>query len=109
MVPSARSESRSASFAAVSPSTPGNALKMPPGDLPVTIAQVANVTRSAASRGGTSEPSASATACWLSTCAAAAAADNRPPFLSGPPGFVGGGGMLGPAGLLGAGGTGTSA
>ena len=44
---------------------------MPPGDLPVTIAHVANVTRSAASRGGTSAPSASVTASWVSTpCAA---------------------------------------
>ena len=34
---------------------------MPPGDLPVTMAHVANVTRSAASRGGTSAPSASVT------------------------------------------------
>jgi hypothetical protein len=63
MVPSARSDSRSAILAAVSSSSVGSSLKMPPGDLPVTIAQVANVSRSAASRGGTSEPSASATAC----------------------------------------------
>jgi len=39
-VPSARSESRSAILAAVSSSTAGSSLKMPPGLLPVTIAQV---------------------------------------------------------------------
>ena len=48
---------------------------MPPGDLPVTIAHVANVTRSAASRGGTSAPSASVTASWVSTFDAAATVD----------------------------------
>ena len=55
----------------------GSGLKMPPGDLPVTIAHVANVTRSAASRGGTSAPSASVTASWVSTCAAAGPAARR--------------------------------
>ena len=35
---------------AVASSTFGSSLKMPPGDLPVTMAHVANVTRSAASR-----------------------------------------------------------
>ena len=75
MVPSARSESRCAIFSAVSSSSAGSALKMPPGDLPVTIAHVANVTRSAASRGGTSAPSASVTASCVSTWAAIAAAD----------------------------------
>ena len=75
MVPSARSVSRAAIFSAVSSSSVGSALKMPPGDLPVTMAHVANVTRSAASRGGTSEPSASATASCVSTWAAIAAAE----------------------------------
>ncbi|CKR05584.1 Uncharacterised protein [Mycobacterium tuberculosis] len=56
--PSARSESRCAILAAASSSSLGSSLKMPPGDLPVTIAQVAKVTRSAASRGGTSTLSA---------------------------------------------------
>ena len=67
IVPSARSVSRAANFSAVSSSSSGSALKMPPGDLPVTIAHVANVTRSAASRGGTSAPSASVTASCVST------------------------------------------
>ena len=44
--PSARSESRCAIFAAVASSSSGSGLKMPPADLPVTIAHVANVTRS---------------------------------------------------------------
>ena len=73
--PSARSESRCAIFAALSSSSLGSVLKMPPGDLPVTIAQVAKVTRSAASRGGMSALSALATASWLSASAA--------PFRSG--------------------------
>ncbi len=55
-VPSARSDSRSDSLVAVSTSTKGSSLKMPPGDLPVTIAQVAKVTRSAASRGARRHP-----------------------------------------------------
>ena len=67
IVPSARSESRCAIFSAVSSSSAGSGLKMPPGDLPVTMAHVANVTRSAASRGGTSAPSASVTASCVST------------------------------------------
>jgi hypothetical protein len=93
--PSARSESRCAIFAAVSLSSFGNVLKMPPGDFPVTIAQVANVTRSAASRGGMSELRALATASWLSA-SAAAARFGWPPLADGPDGpegFVGGGGM----------------
>ena len=73
IVPSQRSVSRAAILVAVSPSILGSSLKMPPGDLPVTMAQVAKVTRSAASRGGTSAPSASTTACWVRTLAAAAA------------------------------------
>ncbi len=74
-VPSTRSERRCAIFSAVASSSAGSALKMPPGDVPVTMAHVANVTRSAASRGGTSVPSASVTACWVSTFAASDAAD----------------------------------
>ena len=70
--PSARSESRCAILAAASSSSLGSGLKMPPADLPVTIAQVAKATRSAASRGGMSELSALATASWLSASAAAA-------------------------------------
>ena len=66
-LPSARSDRRGAIFSAVASFSAGNALKMPPGDLPVTIAHVANVTRSAASRGGTSAPSASVTASCVST------------------------------------------
>ena len=90
--PSARSESRCAILAAASSSSFGNALKMPPGDFPVTIAHVANVTRSAASRGGMSELSASATACWLSACAAAARLGCAA-GAAGPDGLVGGGGI----------------
>src|ERR1700761_2424935 len=90
--PSARSDRRCAILAAVSPSSLGSGLKMPPGDLPVTIAQVAKVTRSAASRGGTSELSALATASWLS----APARLGLVPFVvwpDGPDGLVGGGGI----------------
>src|ERR1700677_2681107 len=64
---------------------------MPPGDLPVTIAQVAKVTRSAASRGGMSELSALATVSWLS--AAAAPVRLGAPLPVGPAGLVGGGGI----------------
>ncbi len=100
--PSARSESRCAILAAASASSLGNVLKMPPGDLPVTTAQVANVTRSAASRGGMSEFSALATVSWLS--ASAAAAKFGLPLAEGPDGSVGGGGI----GASEAGGAGTS-
>ena len=102
MVPSARSDSRSASFSATSAETEGSSLKMPPGDFPVTIAQVANVTRSAASRGGTSAPSASVTASWVSTFAARPAAEGF--SEAGPAGLVGGAGRPGPVGLVGGGG-----
>ena len=51
IVPSARSDSRSAILAAVASSTFGSSLKIPPGDLPVTMAHVAKVTRSAAFAG----------------------------------------------------------
>src|SRR4051812_7606572 len=113
--PSARSESRCATFAAASASSLGSSLKMPPGDLPVTIAHVANVNLSAASRGGTSEFSASEMACWFSAAAAAArfgsaGLDSATAF--GPAGFEGGGGggtAPGPAGLEGGGGAGTVA
>ena len=93
--PSARSESRWAIFSAVSSSSSGSAVKMPPGDLPVTIAHVANVTRSDASRGGTSEFSASATACWFSAVAAVARSGCS---RGGPCGLSGGGGGGGVAG-----------
>src|SRR5690349_680405 len=102
IVPSARSESLSANLVAAVSSSLGSGLKMPPGDLPVTIAHVANVTRSAASRGGTSAPSASVTASWVRTLAAAAAAVAvlTPGSLAafgpvGPEGSVGGGGIDG--------------
>ena len=72
-VPSARSVSRAAIFSAVSSSSVGSGLKMPPGDLPVTMAR--RERHPAASRGGTSEPSASATASCVSTCAAIEAAE----------------------------------
>ena len=75
-----------------SSSSSGSALKMPPGDLPVTIAHVANVTRSAASRGGTSEPSASVTACCVSTVREPAAAAVGL-VAQAPTGLVGGGGI----------------
>ena len=107
MVPSARSESRCATLSRRLASSLGSALKMPPGDLPVTIAHVAKVTRSAASRGGTSASSASATACWLSTGGRGGQAAPVPPPRSAgaagrPRGSVGGGGMLAALGSAGA-------
>ena len=81
-----------------SSSSLGSGLKMPPGDLPVTIAQVAKVTRSAASRGGTSELSASATACWLSASAAAPARFGLAPLVAGPTGPTGRSAAAGSAG-----------
>ena len=112
MVPSARSESRSAILAAVSSLIFGSSLKMPPGDLPVTMAQVAKVIRSAASRGGTSVPRASTTACWLRALPATAAGDWAFPataaddWAEGPAGSDGGGGGGSGAGGGGAGGGG---
>ncbi|SIL40197.1 Uncharacterised protein [Mycobacteroides abscessus subsp. abscessus] len=70
--PSARCDRRSANFSAVASSILGSALKMLPGDSPVTMAHVANATRSAASRGGTSALSASAMASWFMAAAALA-------------------------------------
>ena len=60
----------------------------------MTMAQVAKVMRSAASRGGTSVPRASTTACWLSALPATAAGDwaDGPATAFGPAGSDGGGG-----------------
>src|SRR6185312_4310745 len=63
---------------------------IPPGDFPVTTAHVANVTRSDASRGGTSAPSASVTASWLN--AAAAPTKSGLEARCGPSGLSDGGG-----------------